>query len=72
MLTRKLPFAGLHVHTVLYLTGKGRTPGDTMLDDSFGGKYKDLYEKSWSLLSKDRPSLATVISILNKLESEIC
>ncbi|XP_058801485.1 serine/threonine-protein kinase mos-like [Phymastichus coffea] len=71
MLTRKRPFTGLHVHTILYLTGKGKKPSDSKLDDGFGGKYKEMYEQSWSKISKDRPSLNTIIKNLSQMELEI-
>lgn len=71
MLSRKTPFDGMHIHTILYLTGIGRTPMDEDTKDGFQGKYKCLYQKSWNKVPQDRPDLAFMIQELKKLETEI-
>lgn len=71
MLSRKLPFNGMHIHTILYLTGKGKTPSDYYIKDDFQGKYKSLYRKSWSEVPQNRPGLTTIIQELEELEAEI-
>ncbi|XP_015523014.2 mos protein isoform X1 [Neodiprion pinetum] len=70
MLSRTLPFADLHPHAILYLTGKGIKPEDSMLDDNLGGKYKALYSKMWSFEKTDRPSIDGVATELQDLEVE--
>lgn len=71
MLSRKSPFADLHKHTILYLTGKGIMPSDNDYDDGFGGMYKDLYKKCWNKRCEDRPDLLTVIKQLIILRNEV-
>ncbi|XP_014203863.1 serine/threonine-protein kinase mos-like [Copidosoma floridanum] len=67
MLSRTAPFADLHKHTILYLTGKGTTPPDSDLDDDFNGKYKDLYKKCWNKMPENRPSLDVITKKLKEL-----
>ncbi|XP_043287294.1 serine/threonine-protein kinase mos [Venturia canescens] len=69
LLFRKIPFAGLHAHTVLYLTGKGVRPSDIYKDDGFCGKYKSLYRKLWSEKAEDRPSLNVILERLEYLKN---
>jgi proto-oncogene serine/threonine-protein kinase mos len=71
MLSRKPPFAGLHTHTILYLTGKGITPSDDALNDGFEGKYKNLYRKCWNKHCKERLNLVTILKKLQLLEINI-
>ncbi|XP_011496110.1 PREDICTED: serine/threonine-protein kinase mos [Ceratosolen solmsi marchali] len=71
MLSRKPPFAGLHTHTILYLTGKGITPIDYTLNDGFQGKYKDLYKKCWNKQCDERLNLLTILKKLKILEINI-
>ncbi|XP_078042721.1 proto-oncogene serine/threonine-protein kinase mos [Augochlora pura] len=66
MLSRKIPFAGLHSHTVIYLSARGSRPGDVNLDDEFRGAYKSLYRKMWSQNVKDRP---TSINIIREIDT---
>lgn len=70
MLSRVLPFAELHTHAILYLTGKGVKPRDSDLDDNLGGMYKKLYRKMWSFEKNQRPDINEVIIELSVLEIE--
>lgn len=61
MISRKLPFAGLHCHTIIYLSAKGNRPDDKIINDEFKGVYKTLYKKMWSQNATDRPTTDEVI-----------
>lgn len=67
MLSREVPFHGLHIHTVIYISVKGTRPKDEALDDEFTGRYKELFRASWSQNVADRPSLGEIISRLDLL-----
>ncbi|NP_001295474.1 serine/threonine-protein kinase mos [Athalia rosae] len=71
MLSGIVPFAELHPHTILYLTGKGVKPEDEGLDDDFGGRYKSLYRNMLSFATADRSGIDAVISGLESLEREV-
>ncbi|XP_015585847.1 serine/threonine-protein kinase mos isoform X2 [Cephus cinctus] len=71
MLSQKIPFAGFHAHTILYLTGKGKRPIDDNLDDGFNGTYKKLYRDMWSQDMKKRPMLRVIINKLSNMELRI-
>lgn len=62
MLSRKLPYFGLHSHAILYLSAKGHRPENGELDDGFNGAYKSLYRKMWSQNAADRPATKEVIN----------
>ncbi|XP_011636141.1 serine/threonine-protein kinase mos [Pogonomyrmex barbatus] len=57
MLSRQVPFYGLHIHTIIYISVKGTRPKDEALDDEFAGRYKELFRAAWSQHAVDRPSL---------------
>ncbi|KAG7211529.1 hypothetical protein KM043_010791 [Ampulex compressa] len=67
LLSNKLPFAGLHPHTIIYLSGKGIRPQDEDTNDEFNGVYKDLYRQMWSQHVEDRPPINKIIDVLNVL-----
>lgn len=67
MISRKLPFAGLHSHTIIYISAKGSRPKDDDTDDQFNGVYKTLYRKMWSHNAIDRPTTNEIISKINTL-----
>ncbi|XP_068979990.1 serine/threonine-protein kinase mos [Bombus flavifrons] len=67
MLFRKLPFAGLHSHTIIYLSVKGHRPADDNIDDEFQGVYKTLYRQMWSQNATDRITTNEVISKIDML-----
>ncbi|XP_076764631.1 proto-oncogene serine/threonine-protein kinase mos [Xylocopa sonorina] len=67
MLSRKLPFAGLHSHTIIYLSAKGHRPKDNNIDDGFQGIYKSLYRKMWSQNATDRPTSNEIINEIGTL-----
>lgn len=67
MLSREVPFHGLHVHTIIYISVKGKRPEDEALDDEFAGRYKELFRTAWSQNVTDRPSLNEIISRLDLL-----
>ncbi|XP_043248805.1 serine/threonine-protein kinase mos [Colletes gigas] len=67
MISRKLPFAGLHSHTIIYLSAKGNRPRDDDINDNFNGIYKTLYRKMWSQYVMDRPATNEVISNIDRL-----
>ncbi|XP_076286977.1 proto-oncogene serine/threonine-protein kinase mos isoform X2 [Lasioglossum baleicum] len=67
MLSRKIPFAGLHSHTIIYLSAIGNRPNDTYIDDEFKGVYNSLYIKMWSQRVKDRPTTARVIEEIDAM-----
>ncbi|XP_017752609.1 PREDICTED: serine/threonine-protein kinase mos [Eufriesea mexicana] len=69
MLSRMLPFAGLHSHTIIYLSAKGYRPIDDNIDDEFRGIYKTLYRQMWSQNVIDRPTTSEVISKIDTLIS---
>lgn len=61
MLSRKLPFCSLHVHTIIYLSAKGARPEDEDLLDGLGGRYKLLYRRMWAQIPENRPTIESVI-----------
>lgn len=65
MLSRKVPFHGLHVHTIIYISAKGARPDDEVLNDEYGGKYKELFRAAWSQNIADRPSMNEIIHRLS-------
>lgn len=65
MLSREVPFQGLHIHTTIYISVKGTRPKSEALDDEFGGRYKELFKASWSQNIADRPALNEIISKLD-------
>ncbi|XP_011866588.1 PREDICTED: serine/threonine-protein kinase mos [Vollenhovia emeryi] len=67
MLSREVPFHGLHIHTVIYISVKGTRPKDEALDDEFAGRYKELFRAAWSQNVADRPSLGEIIGRLDLL-----
>ncbi|KAI4480826.1 hypothetical protein M0804_009923 [Polistes exclamans] len=67
ILSRKIPFVGLHVHTIIYLSIKGKRPSDEDLNDEFEGRYKSLYREMWSPQMKARPVASEVIDMLDIL-----
>lgn len=67
MLSRQVPFHGLHSHTVIYISAKGTRPNDEVLDDEFDGNYKELYRTMWSQIIADRPTLRKTIDTLDRL-----
>ncbi|XP_071572643.1 mos protein isoform X1 [Temnothorax nylanderi] len=67
MLSREVPFHGLHIHTIIYISVKGTRPKDEALDDEFAGRYKTLFRAAWSQNVTDRPSLGEIISRLDLL-----
>ncbi|XP_076649195.1 proto-oncogene serine/threonine-protein kinase mos [Halictus rubicundus] len=67
MLSRKVPFAGLHSHTTIYLSAKGNRPNDIRIDDEFKGAYNHLYVKMWSQRVEDRPTTARVIEEIDAM-----
>lgn len=69
MISRELPFAKMHSHTILYLSGKGMKPQDEQLEDDFGGEYKTLYRKMWSFDRDERPAIDEVLNDLRKFYS---
>ncbi|CAK9829405.1 Serine/threonine-protein kinase mos [Anthophora retusa] len=67
MISRKLPFEGLHSHTIIYLSAKGHRPEDNNIDDEFEGTYKALYRKMWSQNPTDRPTPNEIINTTDTL-----
>ncbi|XP_011163577.1 serine/threonine-protein kinase mos [Solenopsis invicta] len=67
MLAREVPFHGLHIHTIIYISVKGTRPKDETLDDEFAGRYKELFRAAWSQNVTDRPSLDEIINRLDLL-----
>ncbi|KAL0112969.1 hypothetical protein PUN28_012309 [Cardiocondyla obscurior] len=67
MLSREVPFHGLHIHTIIYISVKGTRPKDEGLDDEFAGRYKELFRAAWSHNLEDRPSLGEIIKRLDLL-----
>ncbi|KAF7988695.1 hypothetical protein HCN44_001268 [Aphidius gifuensis] len=67
LLTRKIPFDGMHAHTILYLSGKGNRPNDEHVDDEFNGEYKNLYRQMWSDDENKRPLINIIIIKLKEL-----
>lgn len=67
MMSRTLPFAGLHSHTIIYISAKGSRPTDDNIDDEFNGAYKALYRVMWSQNPIDRPIANKVISMVDTL-----
>lgn len=67
MLSRQVPFHGLHSHTIIYISAKGTRPNDEALDDEFDGKYKELYRTMWSQNIADRPTLRETVDRLDLL-----
>ncbi|XP_072744198.1 proto-oncogene serine/threonine-protein kinase mos isoform X2 [Anoplolepis gracilipes] len=67
MLSRKVPFHGLHSHTIIYISVKGTRPKSETLDDEFGGRYTELFKAAWSQNITDRPTLSEIINKLNLL-----
>ncbi|KZC08274.1 Serine/threonine-protein kinase mos, partial [Dufourea novaeangliae] len=61
ILSRQIPFTGLHSHTVIYLSAKGHRPKDDHINDEFKGAYKALYRKLWSQNVSERPNTNQVI-----------
>ncbi|KOC61536.1 putative LIM domain-containing serine/threonine-protein kinase [Habropoda laboriosa] len=69
MISRELPFEGLHSHTIIYLSAKGHRPKDNNIDDEFKGIYKTLYRKMWLQNPTDRPTTNEVINTTDTLIS---
>lgn len=67
ILSRKIPFEGLHVHTIIYLSVKGKRPSDEDLNDEFEGRYKSLYREMWSQKITARPVTSKVTYMLDIL-----
>lgn len=67
MLSRKLPFAGLHSHAIIYLSAKGYRPVDDDTDDESQGVYKALYKQMWSQNTITRPTINKVITTIDVL-----
>ncbi|KAK2586572.1 hypothetical protein KPH14_011452 [Odynerus spinipes] len=67
ILSRKIPFDGLHAHAIIYLSAKGARPSDEDLNDEFQGQYKSLYRQMWSQEVTARPLSSKVINILDIL-----
>ncbi|XP_031828337.1 proto-oncogene serine/threonine-protein kinase mos isoform X2 [Nomia melanderi] len=67
MLSRKIPFADLHSHTVIYLSAKGNRPKDNHLNDEFSDGYKALYRKMWSQSVTERPTSNQIIREIDTL-----
>ncbi|XP_029169516.1 serine/threonine-protein kinase mos isoform X2 [Nylanderia fulva] len=67
MLSREVPFHGLHTHTIIYISVKGTRPKCETLDDEFSGRYKELFKAAWSQDIADRPTLNEIISKLDLL-----
>ncbi|XP_070166320.1 mos protein [Polyergus mexicanus] len=67
MLSREVPFHGLHIHTIIYISVKGTRPKSEDLDDEFGERYKELYKAAWSQNIADRPTLSEIINKLDLL-----
>jgi len=67
MLSREVPFHGLHIHTIIYISVKGARPKDETLDDEFAGRYKELFKAAWSQNIADRPLLSEIINRLDLL-----
>lgn len=67
MLSREVPFHGLHIHTIIYISVKGTRPKSEGLDDEFNGRYKELFKAAWSQNIVDRPALSEIISKLDLL-----
>ncbi|EFN78666.1 serine/threonine-protein kinase mos isoform X2 [Harpegnathos saltator] len=67
MLSRQVPFHGLHIHTIIYISAKGTRPNDEALDDEFNGGYKKLYRATWSQNAAERPKLGEIINRLDLL-----
>nr|XP_012224595.1 PREDICTED: serine/threonine-protein kinase mos isoform X2 [Linepithema humile] len=65
MLSRKVPFHGLHVHTIIYISAKGTRPDDEALDDEYDGRYKELFRAAWSQNIADRPPMNEIIHRLS-------
>ncbi|KAK9294623.1 hypothetical protein QLX08_010814 [Tetragonisca angustula] len=67
MLSRKLPFAGLHSHAIIYLSAKGYRPEDNDTDDESQGVYRALYKQMWSQNATARPTINKVITTIDVL-----
>jgi len=67
MLSREVPFHGLHIHTIIYISVKGARPKDETLDDEFAGRYNELFRAAWSQNIADRPMLSEIINRLDLL-----
>ena len=67
MISRQMPFDGLHSHTIIYLSAKGNRPEDDDIDDEFDGAYKTLYRKMWSQNATSRPTTSGVINEIDAL-----
>lgn len=67
MLSREIPFHGLHIHTIIYISARGTRPNDEALDDEFNGSYKELYRAIWSQSAEERPTLGEIINRLDLL-----
>ncbi|XP_054012212.1 serine/threonine-protein kinase mos isoform X1 [Hylaeus anthracinus] len=67
MISRKVPFAGLHSHAIIYLSAKGNRPENDDMNDGFEGVYKTLYRKMWSQDTIDRPATDEVINTIDTL-----
>ncbi|XP_050464320.1 serine/threonine-protein kinase mos isoform X2 [Cataglyphis hispanica] len=67
MLSREVPFHGLHIHTIIYISVKGTRPESETLDDEFDGRYKELFKAAWSQNIMDRPALSEIINKLDLL-----
>lgn len=67
MLSQQVPFHGLHIHTIIYISAKGTRPNDEVLDDELGGNYKELYRATWSQNVAERPTLSEIINRLSDL-----
>lgn len=67
MLSREVPFHGLHIHTIIYISVKGTRPKSEDLDDEFDGRYKELFKAAWSQNISDRPTLSKIINKLDLL-----
>ncbi|XP_032665191.1 serine/threonine-protein kinase mos isoform X1 [Odontomachus brunneus] len=67
MLSQQVPFHGLHIHTIIYISAKGTRPNDEALDDELGGDYRELYRATWSQNVAERPTLSEIINRLNDL-----
>ncbi|XP_017875100.1 serine/threonine-protein kinase mos [Ceratina calcarata] len=67
MISRKLPFAGLHSHTIIYLSAKGHRPEDESIEDEVNGIYKSLYRKMWAQDVNERPSTNEIINRIDVL-----
>lgn len=68
MISRKLPFAGLHSHAIIYLSAKGNRPEDDNINDELNGAYKMLYRRMWSPDLNSRP---TTNELINRVDTWI-